>query len=270
VALAVIPTLLVLVFVKKILKIDINPDAIPSVQFLLIGQAALATLTAILPTAIMIRATREPAVFFGWGRSRRLRQLGIGIVAGLGLMSALLATMALFGGVSWGKIDLLPADAARYGLAYALIFVLVAISEEGFLRGYGFVQLSRAVSFWPAAILTSVIFAALHLGHKNETAIGLAQVMVVGLVLAYSFRRSGGLWFACGFHAAWNFAQTFIYGVPDSGMVSPGALMRTSLHGAEWLTGGSAGPEGSLLALPALALLAILVHVAFKPAATQP
>ena len=97
---------------------------------------------------------------------------------------------------------------------------------------------------------------------------GVGAVVVVGLVLAYSFRRSGALWFAWGYHAAWDFAESFVYGVPDSGVVMPGALLRPSFQGADWLTGGSAGPEGSLLILPALALLALIAHFSMKPAAT--
>jgi membrane protease YdiL (CAAX protease family) len=60
-------------------------------------------------------------------------------------------------------------------------------------------------------------------------------------------RRTGSLWFAVGFHAAWDWGETFVYSVPDSGTVFPGHLLKTSLHGPGWLTGGVVGPEGSLL-----------------------
>lgn len=77
-----------------------------------------------------------------------------------------------------------PGAAALSGVGYALSFFLVAISEEGFLRSYGLVQLSRAISFWPAAIVTNVIFMALHLVHQTENPIGLLQVGIIGVVLA--------------------------------------------------------------------------------------
>ncbi len=145
---------------------------------------------------------------------------------------------------------------------------LTAIAEEGFLRGYGLVQLSRAISFWPAAIISSLMFACLHLIHATETPTALAQAGCVGLMLSYSFLRSGGLWFACGFHAAWDFAQTFLFGVADSGMqAGSDVLMHSSLHGPAWLTGGSAGPEGSLLALPIIAAAAVIARFALKPRA---
>jgi membrane protease YdiL (CAAX protease family) len=220
-------------------------------------------------TGIMISATREPATYFGWGKSERLRQFGIGAVSGLGLITAMLGVMTALGGVSFGPPTLNLTTTIANAVIFGVIFILTAISEEGLLRGYGFVQLARAISFWPAAIASSVIFAALHLGNASETPMGVGAVVLVGVVLAYSFRRSGALWFAWGYHAAWDFAESFIYGVPDSGVVMPGALLAPSFHGSDWLTGGSAGPEGSLLIVPALALLAVIAHFTLRRAVSR-
>jgi membrane protease YdiL (CAAX protease family) len=189
--------------------------------------------------------------------------LGLGVAAGVGLLSALLAVMSMLGGFSFGQLALAPKEAIEDGAAYLVIFGLTAISEEGALRGYGFVQLCRAVSIWPAALIMSTLFLVIHLGHGNETPIGLAQVWLVGLVLAYSFVRSGALWFALGFHGSWDYAQSFIYGVPDSGTSVTGALLHPVFHGPVWLTGGSAGPEGSILVLPLLVLVVLGTHFAF-------
>ncbi len=245
----------------------LGQDAEMSLSNIAIVQVSTAAII-VLATGIMVRATGEPATYFGWGQSRRLRQFGIGAASGLGLMSLMLAVMMVFGGISFSAEALNFGDLLINTAVFGAIFILTAIAEEGLLRGYGFVQLARALSFWPAAILSSVVFAALHLGNTSETPMGVGAVVVVGLVLAYSFRRSGALWFAWGYHAAWDFAESFIYGVPDSGVVMPGALLQPSFHGADWLTGGSAGPEGSLLVLPALALLAIIAHVSMKPTTT--
>jgi len=48
-----------------------------------------------------------------------------------------------------------------------------------------------------------------------------------------------------GFHAAWNWGETFFYGVPESGFPPKGHLFNPTFAGPVWLTGGSAGPEGS-------------------------
>jgi hypothetical protein len=262
IALAVGFTLLTLVMVKNVFKVNVDLNGPFSMKEIFVAQIVLAIVNAALPTAIMVRATHDSSLTFGWGRSRRWRQLGIGAASGIGLMTALLLAMSWLGGYSFGGVALAPAQGVEFGATYLIAFALTAISEEGALRGYGLVQLSRAISFWPAAVVTSAIFLALHLTHNTETPIGLAQVGLVGLILAYSFRRSGALWFALGFHGAWDYAQSFIFGVPDSGVSLPGALLQPNFHGPSWLTGGSAGPEGSVLVFPILAVLAVITRLA--------
>lgn len=264
VALAAGCTLLALVVVKKVFKSDVDVDGHLSLQTLLVGECVLAIVNAALPTAIMIGATRESLADFGWARSRHWRDLGIGLLAGLGSMTALLATMSWLGGYSFGKVALTSTQVMENAAISVVIFSMVSLSEEGSMRGYALVQLSRAISFWPAALGMSALFLVLHLVHQGETAIGLAQVGLMGLILAYSFRRSGALWYALGAHASWDFAQSFLFGVPDSGVSMPGALLHPTFHGPVWLTGGSAGPEGSALVFPALAVLACVTHFALS------
>jgi uncharacterized protein len=262
-------TVVAIVLVKEVWKVKIDLSAHFNLQTLLAAQALQALVMVVIPTIVMIRTGREPATHFGWGRTDRLRQLVIGLLAGAGLMMILLLILALLGVFSLGSLSLSLPQALMYGFGYALVFALTAIAEEGFLRGYGLVQLSSAISFWPAAIITSIVFAALHLTHATETPTAIVQAGLVGLVLAYSFRRSGALWFACGFHAAWDFTQTFLAGVADSGMSASDVLMHSTFHGPAWLTGGSAGPEGSLIALPITAVAMLVVHVAMKPGASH-
>ncbi len=71
-------------------------------------------------------------------------------------------------------------------------------------------------------------------------------------------RRTGTLWLPVGFHAAWDWGETFFYGVPDSGEVAPGHLFNASLTGSKWLTGGSVGPEASVLCIFLIAVLFVL------------
>jgi len=59
-----------------------------------------------------------------------------------------------------------------------------------------------------------------------------------------------------GLHAAFDWGETFLFSVPDSGLVAPGHLLNTSLQGPVWLTGGSVGPEGSVMAFGVVALAA--------------
>ena len=76
-------------------------------------------------------------------------------------------------------------------------------------------------------------------------------------------RRTGNLWFMVGFHAASDYAETFIYSTPDSGMLAQGHMLNSSFHGARWLTGGTIGPEGSVLVLGVLVLLLAAVYAMY-------
>ena len=130
-----------------------------------------------------------------------------------------------------------------------LLFV-VALTEEMLFRGYMLVELSRAISFWPAAIGLSLMFGAVHwLKGGGENFIGGCQAASIALVFALSFRMTGSLWIAIGAHFGWNFAQSFIFGVPDSALMFAHPLLHASMHGPDYLTGGSVGPEGSFLSL---------------------
>ena len=71
------------------------------------------------------------------------------------------------------------------------------------------------------------------------------------------------MWFPIGLHASWDWAETYFYGVPDSGLLAKGHLYSATFRGARWLTGGSVGPEGSYLCLVVLLLAALGIHLLF-------
>jgi hypothetical protein len=81
----------------------------------------------------------------------------------------------------------------------------------------------------------------------------------IGLFWCFTVRRTGSLWFAIGLHASWDYSESFIYSVPDSGLTATGHLLNSSLHGPRWLTGGSVGPEGGVL----IFVIIIMMSAAF-------
>ena len=62
------------------------------------------------------------------------------------------------------------------------------------------------------------------------------------------------------FHAAWDWSQSFLYGVADSGLFTEHRLMLTHPVGAPLFSGGTTGPEGSIYILPLLALMAVIIR----------
>ena len=144
---------------------------------------------------------------------------------------------------------------AKFAAFWAVMFLLVGLFEEFLLRGYSQFTLARGIGFWPAALALSCAFGLVHLRNGGEHWAGILAAAFIGLFFCLTLKRTGNLWFAVGFHAAWDWGETFFYSVPDSGMVSPGHLLSSSLRGPQWLSGGSVGPEGSVLCFVVIALV---------------
>ena len=189
-----------------------------------------------------------------------------GTVWGFAMLSVIVLSLRVSGHFQFDSVALTGISAFRWGLAWAVTFQALAWSEEFAFRGYWLFVMARRVRFWWAALFLSVIFGVAHLGNHGENVLGILQVVATGLLFCLMIRRTGTLWFAVGFHAAWDWAQTFFYGTPDSGLLGVDRFLNTSVQGPNWLTGGSAGPEGSVFAIVVLLLCALLVHLRFPRA----
>ena len=126
--------------------------------------------------------------------------------------------------------------------------------------------------FWQAAWFTSTAFGYVHTFNDGESWIGILSAASIGFVFCVSIRLTGSAWWAIGFHGAWDWAQTFFYGTPDSGLPAQGHYLTTTPIGAALWSGGSDGPEGSVLVLPVvvLILLALLVLYRRRPGLESP
>ena len=123
---------------------------------------------------------------------------------------------------------------------------------------------ARSAGFWQAAWTTSTAFGAYHTANHGETALGIFTAAAIGFVFCASVRLTGSAWWAIGCHAAWDWAETYFYGTANSGFSAPGHLLTTRAQGNPLLSGGVAGPEGSLLAVPVTALLLVLVALVYR------
>jgi membrane protease YdiL (CAAX protease family) len=227
-------------------------------------QVLLATLLA---TLLLARLEGRSFWQFGFGGNARSRTFILGAASGATLLFMLLVMLKLLGGFSFGACVTSGLAAVKFALVYAILFLTVALAEETLWRGCALVNLSKAISFWPAVVLISTLFGLQHLHHGQENYPGIFFAIVYSVVLGYSFLRFGSLWFAIGIHASWDYCQSFVFGVPDSGVVVPGSLMRPVISGPAWLTGGSAGPEGSMLMLAVFVLLVLVMRRETRPRA---
>lgn len=186
-----------------------------------------------------------------------------GFLLGLAEVSALIGLIAAFGGYSFGALAVHGTQLARWAVFWTVLFILVGLFEEFLFRGYVQYTLGAGIGFWPAAIIFSVLFGAVHLMNQGEGWVGALSVVEVGVFLAFTLRRTGNLWFAVGLHASFDWGETFLYSVPNSGMTAEGHLSNAALHGPAWLTGGTVGPEGSVFSFLTIVVLFYVIHKLF-------
>ncbi len=211
--------------------------------------------------AALIMARIERRKYGQYGLPARFafrKDFWIGILVGFLSISGSLLGIFAFHGFHLTGLAIHGSTIASATAAWGATFVIVGLAEEFSFRGYLQYTLTTGMGFWPTAILLSCLFGLAHKGNPGETIFGLFSVVLFGLLFCLILRRTGNLWWAVGFHAGWDWGQTFFYGVPDSGIPPYHNLFGSVFHGPNWLTGGSVGPEASVFTPIVLGIVAIL------------
>jgi membrane protease YdiL (CAAX protease family) len=188
-----------------------------------------------------------------------------GMLWGIVTISLVIGLIAAVGAYSFGPLALAGSAIFRNAVLWLIGFFLVGVFEEFAFRGYMQYTLGSGIGFWPAAAILSALFAAAHLNNPGEGIVGALSVVVIAIFFCLTLRRTGNLWFAIGLHCSFDWGETFLYSVPNSGTTTAGALSHSSLHGARWITGGAVGPEGSIFCFLCVALLFLLFHLKYPP-----
>jgi uncharacterized protein len=233
---------------------------------------------------VFARLERRNFASYGIGRNR-LRDFLPGAFWGLVMLSLLVFVLHALHVLYFDARLVSGGTLVAYAIKWLIAFLLVGFAEEYMLRGYMQFTLTRGVyglaeriapqnpraaAFWIAAFVMSLLFGALHLGNKGENLLGIGQVVLVGLVFSYALWRTGSLWWSIGFHMAWDWAQSFLYGVPDSGNISVGRLFQTHIAGKPILSGGADGPEGSVLCILIMLLIVLIIRFTTLPGPQPP
>jgi len=239
--------------------------------FLLFAEEALAFGVVYGAALILSRIEQRPVGVYGLpANGISGRQFWQGCILGLCEISALIGLIATFRGYSFGTLAIHGLEIVKWAAEWAVIFLAVGLFEEFAYRGYSLHTLAQSIGYWPAALLLAIYFGYEHSHNPGESLVGEAGVVVIALLFALTVRRTGTLWLAVGWHAAFDFGETFLYSVPDSGAVFPGHLSNATLHGPVWLTGGTTGPEGSVFSFLIMGMLAVVVHFVYPAKLVPP
>ena len=185
------------------------------------------------------------------------RELGIGLLVGAGLYAACeLILMAL------GIYRIVGLNPLSYMVPAIAMALSSGIYEELLFRGVLFRSVEQWLGGWAALVVSSLVFGLTHLMNAQGTLEGALFIAVeAGILLAAAFMLTRRLWLSMGFHVAWNYTQSAIFSSIVSGTVAAPGLVRSTIQGPNWLTGGSFGLESSILALVLCTTTGILMLV---------
>lgn len=224
----------------------LGPMHLPEQDFNLILTGVAGLLSVLAATGLMLALFERQSLAFvglslapGWRR-----ELGEGILAGWLFIGVTAATM-----IFSSQVHIRAGGDFRAGRALfaAAMLLLAAGAEELLFRGYGFQRLVAAVGPVGAVAALSALFALAHLRNPAATPAGLANTVLVGVLLALAYLRTLRLWLPIGLHWGWNLAEASL-GFPVSGITIKGSPLVAEPQGHPLITGGAYGPEASLVA----------------------
>jgi len=138
------------------------------------------------------------------------------------------------------------------------LFIIVGFKEELLSRGYSITALNQMKRPWLSVLLSSLMFSALHLLNPNVKALGLINIVFVGILFGYMFVKTNNIWMPIGYHITWNYFQGNVFGFPVSGNEAHG-IYNINVLKDNILTGGAFGPEAGILTTIVIAIGILIV-----------
>ena len=218
---------------------------------------------------VMALIEHKPLLSYGLEGIKRFVKFLYGLLSGVAALSILIGALYLCGFLLFDGQHIYGWEAIQYAFGWGAAFFLVGLYEEYFLRGYLQATLTRGIGFWWSALFLSAAFGGIHILNRGESPIGICSAALVGLVFCMSLWYLKNLWWAIGFHASWDWAQSYLWGTADSGMLIHGHLFSVHPEGNILWSGGATGPEGSLMIIPLLLVIAFLMWIVWRRTDTQ-
>ena len=257
------------VIIKRFFPAALDPTQLT--PMLIIAPDLLFCLILAIASGIMSKIEGRRPGQYGLPGSEALRKnFWVGVLIGLLATSGTVLAIFALHGARFTSAAIHGTAIFTAAAAWGLAFLFAGLAEEFLFRGYPQFTLTTGMGFWPSALLLSALFGLVHATNGGENILGDLSVVSFGLLLCLFLRRTGNLWCAVGFHLGYDWGQTFLYGVPNSGLLPSQSLLNASLSGPRWLTGGTVGPEASIFCPIVLAIVAIVFSLKYRDARYRP
>jgi hypothetical protein len=228
-----------------------------------IGRIVPALLAYLVVTCLIERRTPTELL----SRTSLSRAL-IGLLAGTLLFGAIVGLLWLLGVYHVTGFN----PHANWVTPLLMVGIGAGIGEELMFRGVLFRIVEEGLGTWAALVISALVFGFMHSGNPGATVwSSLAIAIEAGLLFGMLYHITRSLPVCMGLHAAWNFMQGTVYGIPVSGLQADGFLISTRT-GPDWLSGGVFGAEASVIAtgLCSLCTLALLIAATHRGSIVPP
>lgn len=190
------------------------------------------------------------------------KELGVGLILGAITISIVAIFLLLIGSVK--LVNPITSPRITVDLLIGIVaFIAVGFGEEIFGRAYCMSVLKQTRNKWIILIVSSIIFAAMHLGNAAIGIIPLINLFLIGIAFGYMFMKSSNIWMPIGFHISWNYFQGYIWGFEVSGNVVDGMYKIQTVNDSI-LNGGAFGAEGGLVVTVITILIIYFVSIYYK------
>jgi membrane protease YdiL (CAAX protease family) len=220
-------------------------------KFVSAGQPATTVIHAAITLTLVLLTYKLAIARLGEHPRDDLRVIGALPDLGKGLASGAILFSCVVGAAAALGVYRVTGQGSPSDLVLPIVTsaIMPGFMEEILFRGILFRWIEEFGGSWAALIITSALFGIAHIFNPGATWFSSFAIAVeAGLLLGAVYMLTRSLWMPIGLHAAWNFVQGAVFGVPVSGNPSAG-LLRSTLGGPALLSGGSFGLEASLIAV---------------------
>lgn len=151
----------------------------------------------------------------------------LGLLIGF-VLNGFCALVALLHGdirLCFDGVDFLPTLVLFVGV------LIQSSAEELACRVFMYQRLRDAYARPIVALVGNpALFAVLHLMNRGVTALSVLNIFLVGLLFSMCVYYFNSFWMVAAIHTSWNFTQSILLGLPNSGSVAPFSIFK--LEGA--------------------------------------
>lgn len=214
----------------------------------------------IIVTLLYVRLTTKQffPLFFKGLSGNNFKMMNLGLLTGF-----MMNSICILPAVLTGNLKLSLGSVSIGWLLACFVMVFIQSSAEEILdRGYVLFHLRSRYGFVKALIINSVVFSLMHLANDGITFVSIINIVLIGVFFTFSVHYLNSLWFAMATHAAWNFTQNFIYGLPNSGLPAESSIFKINSATQSFFYDTTFGIEGTIVTT-VVVLCAIIVLYMF-------